>query len=238
MDSIAPGGVVTLYRKSGLEIKVLYFNGTAGEVRFEKSEKDALGFAEEFSQTEIESLMEANGGGKEWQDGGPSSGGGKMWALIDQSAYAIYSKPENSLQFTTAEFYKKLAANIKIEEKKNLDKARKRLEYAEQKEAAVRRWKPVVEQQFRETCVRLVHFREVIDVNCPKAMAALERMLKALDAYRATQGPAAGGSGGSGGSGATMARPTDEAPATGPTAEPAGPAIGPTQPATPGEERA
>ena len=121
MDSIAPGGVVTLYRKSGLEIKVLYFNGTAGEVRFEKSEKDALGFAEEFSQTEIESLMEANGGGKEWQDGGPSSGGGKMWALIDQSAYAIYSKPENSLQFTTAEFYKKLAANIKIEEKKNLD---------------------------------------------------------------------------------------------------------------------
>ncbi|MEN9667217.1 MAG: hypothetical protein RLZZ326_3580, partial [Planctomycetota bacterium] len=96
----------------------------------------------------------------------------------------------------------------------------------------------VVEQQFRETCVRLVHFREVIDVNCPKAMAALERMLKALDAYRATQGPAAGGSGGSGGSGATMARPTDEAPATGPTDEPAGPAIGPTQPATPGEERA
>jgi len=121
VDSIVPGGVVTLYRKSGLEIKVLYFNGTAGEVRFEKSEKDALGFAEEFSQTEIESLMGANGGGKEWQDGGPSSGGGKMWALIDQSAYAIYSKPENSLQFTTAEFYKKLAANIKIEEKKNLD---------------------------------------------------------------------------------------------------------------------
>ena len=133
--------------------------------------------------------------------------------------------------------FKKVGDNTPscIEEKKNLDKARKRLEYAEQKEAAVRRWKPVVEQQFRETCVRLVHFREVIDVNCPKAMAALERMLKALDAYRATQGPAAGGSGGSGGSGATMARPADEAA---PTAEPAGPATGPTPPATPGEERA
>ena len=61
--------------------------------------------------------------------------------------------------------FKKVGDNTPscIEEKKNLDKARKRLEYAEQKEAAVRRWKPVVEQQFRETCVRLVHFREVIE---------------------------------------------------------------------------
>jgi hypothetical protein len=99
-----------------------------------------------------------------------------------------------------------------VEEKKNLDKARKRLEYAEQKEAAVRRWKPVVEQQFRETCVRLVHFREVIDVNCPKAMAVLERMLKALDAYREMAGPAAGASGSGTGTGASMARPADEAP--------------------------
>lgn len=111
--------------------------------------------------------------------------------------------------------FKKVGDNTPscVEEKKNLDKARKRLEYAEQKEAAVRRWKPVVEQQFRETCVRLVHFREVIDVNCPKAMAVLERMLKALDAYREMQGPAAGGSGGGSGAAASMARPADEAPA-------------------------
>jgi len=114
--------------------------------------------------------------------------------------------------------FKKVGDNTPscVEEKKNLDKARKRLEYAEQKEAAVRRWKPVVEQQFRETCVRLVHFREVIDVNCPKAMAVLERMLKALDAYRQTQGPATGGSGGGSGTAASMARPADEAPAGAP----------------------
>ena len=120
MDSIAPGGVVTLYRKSGLEIKVLYFSGTAWEVRFEKSEKDALGFAEEFSPTEIESLMEANSSGKEWQGGYPSCGGimrqrdyppprprhpllaGPMY-LIDRSEYAMYEKKENSLQFIKAE---------------------------------------------------------------------------------------------------------------------------------------
>jgi hypothetical protein len=145
--------------------------------------------------------------------------------------------------------FKKVGDNTPscVEEKKNLDKARKRLEFAEQKEAAVRRWKPVVEQQFRETCVRLVHFREVIDVNCPKAMAVLERMLKALDAYRQTQGPAAGGSGGGSGTAASMARPADEAPAVdqapagapapagdqGPRA--AEPTAGSTSPATSGE---
>ena len=133
--------------------------------------------------------------------------------------------------------FKKVGDNTPscVEEKKNLDKARKRLEYAEQKEATVRRWKPVVEQQFRETCVRLVHFREVIDVNCPKAMAVLERMLKALDAYRQTQGPATGGSGGGSGTTASMTRPDDEAtPVTqGPRA--AEPTAGSTPPATPGE---
>lgn len=133
--------------------------------------------------------------------------------------------------------FKKVGDNTPscVEEKKNLDKARKRLEYAEQKEATVRRWKPVVEQQFRETCVRLVHFREVIDVNCPKAMAVLERMLKALDAYRQTQGPATGGSGGGSGTTASMTRPDDEAtPVTqGPRA--AEPTADSTSPATLGE---
>lgn len=66
-----------------------------------------------------------------------------------------------------------------IEEKKNLEKARARLANAEEKAEAVRRWTPVVLQQYRETCVRLVHFREVVDVDCPKAMANIERMLKA-----------------------------------------------------------
>jgi hypothetical protein len=89
-----------------------------------------------------------------------------------------------------------------VEEKKKLEKARARLALAEQKAEAVRRWTPMVQQQFRETCVKLVHFREVVDVKCPRALAALERMLKALDAYRDVSGPrtgaAAGGSGGAG----------------------------------------
>ena len=121
-----------------------------------------------------------------------------------------------------------------VEEKKNLDKARRRLEYCEQKEALVRRWKPVVEQQFRETCVRLVHFREVIDVNCPKAMAVVERMLKALDAYRSTSSPVGADAAAAGGQTGSMARQADDgepAPAKAPaTGGPAAAADGSTKP--------
>jgi hypothetical protein len=75
------------------------------------------------------------------------------------------------------------------EEKKNLEKARAKLANAEQKAEAVRRWTPVVLQQFRETCVRLVHFREVVDVDCPRAIARVEQMLKALEAYGQVSSP-------------------------------------------------
>lgn len=88
--------------------------------------------------------------------------------------------------------FKKVGDNTPscIEEKKALEKARQRLARAEQKAEAVRRWTPIVQQQFRETCVRLVRFRDVIDVDCPRAMAELERLLKALDAYRQVTSPA------------------------------------------------
>jgi hypothetical protein len=87
--------------------------------------------------------------------------------------------------------FKKVGDNTPscIEEKKALAKAKARLEQAERKAEAVRRWTPVVLQQFREACVRLVRFREVIDTDCPRAAAHLERMLQALEAYRAAPSP-------------------------------------------------
>jgi len=89
-----------------------------------------------------------------------------------------------------------------VEEKKALERAKQRLAAAEAKQEAVRRWTPVVQQQFRETCVRLVRFREVIDVDCPRAAAHLERMLKALDEYRQMASPTGSNVGGSAGGGA------------------------------------
>jgi hypothetical protein len=88
----------------------------------------------------------------------------------------------------------------------------------EQKAEAVRRWTPVVQQQFRETCVRLVRFREVIDVDCPKAMAQLERMLKALDAYRQVASPTGDATGDGGGGGQTVTRQLDDSAAATPPA--------------------
>jgi hypothetical protein len=117
--------------------------------------------------------------------------------------------------------YKKVGDNQPacVEEKKALEKARQRLDRAEQKQEAVRRWTPVVRQQSQEAGVRLTRFREVIDLDCPKALARLERMLRALDAYQHTSSPrgpeggvgAAGGAGDASGPRAeSVARPLDE----------------------------
>jgi len=107
------------------------------------------------------------------------------------------------------------------EEKKALEKARAKLANAERKAEAVRRWTPVVLQQFRETCVRLVHFREVIDVDCPRAIARVEKMLRSLEAYGQMSSPQPGTPGAAtGGGAASVARQADEMPAATPTAAP------------------
>jgi hypothetical protein len=113
------------------------------------------------------------------------------------------------------------------EEKKALEKARKRRDFCERKAEAVRRWTPVVQQQYREACVRLVRFREVIDSDCPRAMARLEKMLKSLDAYTAVAGPRPSAGGDAAAAGPTMARTVDEAAAA------SAPAPPPSAPAPP-----
>jgi DNA-binding protein YbaB len=143
------------------------------------------------------------------------------WITVDQAAYwkaetrraaDLVNKAMKDLEHCRT--FKKVGDNQPscVEEKKALDRAKQKLARAEAKAEAVRRWTPVVQQQFRETCVRLVRFREVIDVDCPKAMAQLDRMLKALDAYRSTAAPS--GSTTAGGSQASaVTRQLEPAPA-------------------------
>ncbi len=152
------------------------------------------------------------------------------WITMDQAAYwkaenrrcsDLVNKAIKDLEHCRT--FKKVGDNQPscIEEKKALDKAKAKLARAEAKAEAVRRWTPVVQQQFRETCVRLVRFREVIDVDCPRAVAQLERMLRALDAYQSTSSPT-GGDGGAGGTAApTVTRQLEEQPATAPAQPPA-----------------
>lgn len=159
------------------------------------------------------------------------------WITIDQAAFwkgevrrrhDLVNQARKDLEHCRT--FKKVGDNAPscIEEKKALDKARQRLAHAEQKAEAVRRWTPVVQQQFRETCVRLVRFREVLDVDCPKAAAQLERMLRALDAYRQTAAPTGSGDGtvtnaAVAGGAASVARQHADEPVT-PMASPAPPA--------------
>jgi hypothetical protein len=141
------------------------------------------------------------------------------WICIDQAAYWKAEVRRAADQVNQAmkdlqhcRTYKKVGNNEPAcaEEKKALEKAKKRLERAERKAEAVRRWTPVVRQEFQEAGVRLTRFREVIDIDCPRAMARLEQMLRSLDEYSSVSSPAA--SGGAGRSAGSMARESDEQP--------------------------
>jgi hypothetical protein len=157
------------------------------------------------------------------------------WICVDQAGYwkaevrrmtELVNKAVKDLEYCKA--FKKVGNNQPscIEEKKALEKAKQRLARAEQKAEAVRRWTPLVQQQFRETCVRLVRFREVVDVDCPRSMAILEKMLKALDAYRQVASPTGDAGVAAGSGGQSVTRQIDEAQAAKPVIVPQPPAAG------------
>jgi hypothetical protein len=157
------------------------------------------------------------------------------WICVDQAAFwkaevrrmtELVNKAVKDLEYCKA--FKKVGNNQPscVEEKKALEKAKQRLARAEQKAEAVRRWTPVVQQQFREACVRLVRFREVVDVDCPRSMALLEKMLKALDAYRQVASPTGDAAAGGGTGGQSVTRQLDGGQATAPAANPPPPPEG------------
>ncbi|MCC7086393.1 MAG: hypothetical protein IT427_15430 [Pirellulales bacterium] len=77
------------------------------------------------------------------------------------------------------------------EEKKQVDRCKRRLEYADQKIDAVRRWciaAPRAVDEFRGPLQQLM---AMLDGDVPRAMAVLQRMSAALDRYAAAQAPKA-----------------------------------------------
>ena len=140
------------------------------------------------------------------------------WITVDRAAYwkAEMRRAADGVNQAIKDLehcraYKKVGDNAPscAEEKKNLEKARKRLQRAEEKLELVKRWTPVVLQQFRETCVRLVRFREVIDVDCPRAIARIEQMLTALENYQTVVSPRGTSTSGDSDSQNSVARQTD-----------------------------
>lgn len=140
------------------------------------------------------------------------------WITVDRAAYwktemrrAADGVNQAIKDLEHCRAYKKVGDNAPscAEEKKNLEKARKRLQKTEEKLELVKRWTPVVLQQYRETCVRLVRFREVIDVDCPRAIARIEQMLTALENYQTVAGPRGTSTSGDSNSQNSVARQTD-----------------------------
>ena len=113
------------------------------------------------------------------------------------------------------------------------DKAKARLAATEKKFEAVRRWSPIVQQQFREASVRLVHFQERLDSDLPKGLARLERMVRSLDSYREVSSPVGGSSPEGGATGPRVTRSLDEAPAAQTPVTPETIAVPPQSPAPP-----
>jgi hypothetical protein len=69
------------------------------------------------------------------------------------------------------------------DERKALEKAKRRLRLAEEKIQAVRRWRPKMHKEFEEFQVQIARFRRYLESNLPQAVAAMERMAAALNRY-------------------------------------------------------
>jgi chromosome segregation ATPase len=69
------------------------------------------------------------------------------------------------------------------EERKALEKAKRRLHLAEEKVQAVKRWKMRIRKEVEEFQVQIAKLRGYLDSDLVRAMAALGRMSAALDRY-------------------------------------------------------
>ena len=80
------------------------------------------------------------------------------------------------------------------DERKALQKAKKRLEKCEEKVRAVRRWAPQIRKEIEEFEVQTAKLKQFMDSEFCKAPAALERMAAALDRYVQQSGSSSPGS--------------------------------------------
>jgi hypothetical protein len=126
-----PLAIVARYHASGLKILIVFTNGTAGQIFYQKLMDNPWTTQGDLSEAEIQTLLKANSGDKTWDDG--EVNGKEMWVLSDQSAYAVYnsnraydaiqdsSAESKFLLVTTAEFHNTQEANKKASEAKNLE---------------------------------------------------------------------------------------------------------------------
>lgn len=82
------------------------------------------------------------------------------------------------------------------DERKALDKAKRRLRLAEEKVQSVRRWKVQIRKEAEEFQVQIAKLRQFLESDLVRSIASLKRMSEALDKYVQKSVTAGGGSGG------------------------------------------
>jgi hypothetical protein len=70
-----------------------------------------------------------------------------------------------------------------FDQKKRLEKAKRRLRLCEEKVKAVKRWINTVRQELDDFDGELAKMNNWLETDLPRAAASLERMLRALDKY-------------------------------------------------------
>jgi hypothetical protein len=128
-----PRASVLCYHAKGLKILIVFTDGKAGQIFYQKLTKSPSE-VKALSEAEINWLLEANSGGKTWEGGYvepevPRLYTQSRWTLSDQSASAVYegqaydaiqdSKERCFLLITTTEFRDAQEANMKADKLKN-----------------------------------------------------------------------------------------------------------------------
>ncbi len=120
------------------------------------------------------------------------------WVAIDRAQYwrgeirrAMEAVARAKDELHNARIFKRMDDYVPscIDEKKALQRAQQRLEIAEQKSEAVRRWTRAIQHELNEFTGRMAQFAGVLENDLPKATAALERILMSLDRYVSASGP-------------------------------------------------
>lgn len=75
------------------------------------------------------------------------------------------------------------------DERKALERAKRRLNTAEEKVQAVRRWRNLIRKEFEEFQVQLEKLRHYVTSDLAQAVVAAERMAEAVDRYLQQQAP-------------------------------------------------
>lgn len=76
------------------------------------------------------------------------------------------------------------------DERKVLEKAKRRLQESEDKVQAVRRWRVAIRKEIEEFEVQAARLQQYLDSDFTRSLAALDRMAAALDRYVQPGGPA------------------------------------------------